>query len=82
MAAVDTTSFYQTQLTVLSVFCLLAVLVQHRSQSKAKPQGNGHARTQSVAASAAESGVKAPARATSASALTKQYLIVYAIVMG
>lgn len=83
MSGVDTSSFYQTQLTVLSVFCLAAVIVQHRAQSKAKAQQpNGHARTSSVAASSAESGLKPAPRATSAAALAKQYLVVYAVVMG
>ncbi|KAH8113815.1 DUF791-domain-containing protein [Phellopilus nigrolimitatus] len=83
-------SFYESQLCVLAVFCVLAVLVERRASSKKKqPISGGHARSASLVAQTVETGSATTAngsagwkRASSASALARQYLIVYGVVMG
>lgn len=76
-------NFYQSQLTVLAAFCVFAVLIERRSASKS---GNStHGRSPSVAVNAAESGSNGSSsfrgRASAGSALARQYLVVYGLVM-
>lgn len=81
-------NFYEVQLAVLATFCIFAVFLERRSASKKNEsqasRANGHARTLSQATNAAENGANGSVgwkRASSASALSRQYLIVYGIVM-
>ncbi|EJC97636.1 DUF791-domain-containing protein [Fomitiporia mediterranea MF3/22] len=80
-----TYSFYETQLAVLAAFCILAVLFERRQAAKKNEKPGGHAKSLSQAANAAENGTTNGSlgwkRSSSASALSRQYLIVYGIVM-
>lgn len=73
--ASDTSSFYQSQLAILAGFCVVAVILERRAAGKSVEPG--HART----GSQAENGTAGTKRTTSASALTRQYLLVYGLVM-
>ncbi|TFK48921.1 DUF791-domain-containing protein [Heliocybe sulcata] len=59
--------YYELQLTILTVFCVISLLLERHVSNKTKENqaGSGHGATSAAVA-----------------ALTKQYLIVYAIVMG
>ncbi|KAI5118539.1 hypothetical protein M0805_008480 [Coniferiporia weirii] len=69
--------FYQSQLTILATFCVLAVFLERRAAGKRKASvDGGHARTTSQAEYGSASG-----RVSPASTLVRQYLTVYGLVM-